>query len=126
MSKQRPLSPHLQIYRPEITSILSIFHRITGITLSVGSILLVLWIFTLSLGKSYYEYYTMFSQSWIGVLIFIGFTLVLNYHLSNGIRHLFWDLGYGYELATVYKSGFAVILSSIILTVIIWIGILFN
>ena len=126
MSKQRPLSPHLQIYRPEITSILSIFHRITGITLSVGSILLVLWIFTLSLGKSYYEYYTMFSQSWIGVLIFIGFTFVLNYHLSNGIRHLFWDLGYGYELATVYKSGFAVILSSIILTVIIWIGILFN
>tara|TARA_B100001778_G_scaffold105422_1_gene86167 strand:- start:15 stop:395 length:381 start_codon:yes stop_codon:yes gene_type:complete len=126
MSKQRPLSPHLQIYRPEITSVLSIFHRITGITLSVGSILLVLWIFTLSLGKSYYEYYTMFSQSWIGVLIFIGFTLVLNYHLSNGIRHLFWDLGYGYELATVYKSGFAVILSSIILTVIIWIGILFN
>ena len=126
MSKQRPLSPHLQIYRPEITSILSIFHRITGITLSVGSILLVLWIFTLSLGKSYYEYYTMFSQSWIGVLIFIGFTFALNYHLSNGIRHLFWDFGYGYELATVYKSGFAVILSSIILTVIIWIGILFN
>ena len=126
MSKQRPLSPHLQIYRPEITSVLSIFHRITGITLSVGSILLVLWIFTLSLGKSYYEYYIMFSQSWIGVLIFIGFTFALNYHLSNGIRHLFWDLGYGYELATVYKSGFAVVLSSIILTVIIWIGILFN
>ena len=126
MSKQRPLSPHLQIYKPEITSVLSILHRITGITLSVGSLLLVLWIFTLSLGKIYYEYFLMFSQSWIGIFILIGFTFAINYHLSNGIRHLFWDFGHGFELVTVYKSGFTVVLSAIILTAVIWIMILFN
>tara|TARA_B100000965_G_C19233864_1_gene601340 strand:- start:282 stop:662 length:381 start_codon:yes stop_codon:yes gene_type:complete len=126
MSKQRPLSPHLQIYRPEITSILSIFHRITGIALSVGSLLLVLWVFTLSLGKSYYEFYMMLSQSSVGIFILIGFTFALNYHLSNGIRHLFWDFGHGFELKTVYKSGFAVVLFATILTVFIWINILSN
>ena len=122
----RQLSPHLQIYKPEITSVLSILHRITGITLSVGSLLLVLWIFTLSLGKIYYEYFLMFSQSWIGIFILIGFTFAINYHLSNGIRHLFWDFGHGFELVTVYKSGFTVVLSAIILTAVIWIMILFN
>ena len=126
MSKYRPLSPHLQIYKPQITSVLSIFHRITGVALSVGSLLLVLWILTLSLGKSYFDYYVTFSQSWIGITILISFTFALNYHLSNGIRHLFWDLGYGYELSTVYKSGFAVIISATLLTIIIWFMILSN
>ena len=126
MSKQRPLSPHLQIYKPEITSILSVFHRITGIALSCGSLLLVLWVFSLSLGKNYYEYYIIFSQSWIGVFILIGFTFALNYHLSNGIRHLFWDFGHGFEMGTVYKSGIAVVLCATIFTAFIWIVILFN
>ena len=124
MSKHRPLSPHLQIYKPQITSILSIFHRITGVALSVGTILLVFWVLTLSLGESYYNYYLIFSKSWLGTIILIGFTFALCYHLSNGIRHLFWDFGYGYELLTVYKSGVTVILCSCILTLIIWIYIL--
>ena len=126
MSKQRPISPHLQIYKPQITSVLSIFHRITGVALSFGTILLVLWVVTLSLGESYYEYYLMFRSSFIGTIIFIGFTFALNYHLSNGIRHLFWDFGYGYEIVTVYKSGIVVIFTATILTVIMWALILFN
>lgn len=126
MSKQRPISPHLQIYKPQITSVLSIFHRITGVALSFGTILLVLWVVTVSLGESYYEYYLMFRSSLIGTIIFIGFTFALNYHLSNGIRHLFWDFGFGYEIVTVYKSGIVVIFTAIILTIIIWALILFN
>tara|TARA_A100001015_G_scaffold247011_1_gene283678 strand:- start:334 stop:714 length:381 start_codon:yes stop_codon:yes gene_type:complete len=126
MFKNRPLSPHLQIYRPQITSILSIFHRITGIALSIGSVLIVAWILTLSLGQSYYEYYSFFCKSWFGKTIFIVFTFAFNYHLSNGIRHLFWDFGYGYELKTVYKSGLVVILSACVLTTFIWIIILSN
>ena len=126
MSKPRPLSPHLQIYKPQITSALSIFHRMTGIALSLGSILFVLWLVTLSLGEKYYYYYLIFSRSWFGTIILIAFTFAFNYHLSNGIRHLFWDFGYGYDLQTVNKSGFAVIFSSIILTVIVWSVVLFN
>ncbi len=89
MSKQRPLSPHLQIYKPQITSILSILHRGTGIVLSIGSIILVLWIVALTLGESTYLMYSNIINNWFGELIIFGFTFALFYHLSNGIRHLF-------------------------------------
>ncbi len=125
MKQVRPLSPHLQIYKPQITSILSIMHRITGIGLSVGTILIVLWLTTLSLGESFYEYYILFIGSLFGKLILIAFTFALSYHLSNGIRHLFWDLGYGYELDVVFKSGIAVIFSALVLTSLLWVYILF-
>tara|TARA_B100000029_G_scaffold394871_1_gene392560 strand:- start:117 stop:494 length:378 start_codon:yes stop_codon:yes gene_type:complete len=125
MKKVRPLSPHLQIYKPQITSVLSIMHRITGVVLSFGTFLIVLWITTLSLGENFYQYYMIFIKSWFGNLILIGFTFALFYHLSNGIRHLFWDFGYGYELNTVFMSGVAVLISAFILTSIIWAYILF-
>ena len=125
MKQVRPLSPHLQIYKPQITSILSIMHRLTGIGLSVGTILIVLWITSLSLGESFYEYYIVFIKSLFGKLILIAFTFALNYHLSNGIRHLFWDLGYGFELDAVFKSGLAVLFSALVLTSLVWIYILF-
>ena len=125
MKKERPLSPHLQIYKPQITSVLSIMHRITGVVLSFGTFLIVLWITTLSLGENFYQYYMIFIKSWFGNLILIGFTFALFYHLSNGIRHLFWDFGYGYELNTVFMSGVAVLISAFILTSIIWAYILF-
>ena len=125
MKQARPLSPHLQIYKPQITSILSIMHRITGIGLSVGTILIVLWLTTLSLGEYFYEYYILFTKSLFGKLILIVFTFALSYHLSNGIRHLFWDLGYGYELDVVFKSGVAVIFSALVLTSLLWVYILF-
>ena len=125
MKKERPLSPHLQIYRPQITSVLSIMHRITGVALSVGTFLIVIWIISLSLGENFYEYYLIFVKSWVGKLILVGFTFALSYHLSNGIRHLFWDLGYGYELNVVFRSGVAVLISAFMLTSIIWVYILF-
>ena len=120
MAKERPISPHLNVYKPQITSVLSIFHRITGVALTFGLILLVAWIFTLSLGEKYFEYFSIFIQSWFGLLILFGFTFALNYHFCNGIRHLFWDSGYGYEIETVYKSGFAVLIVSCSLTILIW------
>ena len=120
MARERPISPHLQVYKPQITSVLSIFHRITGVALTFGLILLVAWIFTLSLGEEYFEYFVMFIKSWFGLLILFGFTFALNYHLCNGIRHLFWDAGYGYEIETVHKSGLAVLVVSCILTILIW------
>ena len=120
MAKERPISPHLQVYKPQITSVLSIFHRITGVALTFGLFLLVAWIFTLSLGEEYFEYFVMFIKSWFGLLILFGFTFALNYHLCNGIRHLFWDAGYGYEIETVHKSGLAVLVISFVLTILIW------
>ena len=120
MARERPISTHLQVYKPQITSVLSIFHRITGVALTFGLILLVAWIFTLSLGEEYFEYFVMFIKSWFGLLILFGFTFALNYHLCNGIRHLFWDAGYGYEIETVHKSGLAVLVVSFVLTILIW------
>ena len=120
MSRQRPLSPHLQIYKPQITSILSILHRGTGIVLSIGSIILVLWIVTLTLGESTYLMFSNIINNWFGKFIIFGFTFALFYHLSNGIRHLFWDAGYGYDLNHAYISGISVIISSLLLTSMTW------
>ena len=120
MRRQRPRSPHLQIYKPQITSVLSILHRGTGIVLSIGSIILVLWIVTLTLGESTYLMYSNIINNWFGKFIIFGFTFALFYHLSNGIRHLFWDAGYGYDLNHAYISGISVIISSLLLTSMTW------
>ena len=126
MSRPRPLSPHLQVYKPQLTSILSILHRGTGIVLSIGSIFLVSWILVLTLGESAYQIYSQLVNNWFGKLVIFGFTFGLFYHLSNGIRHLFWDAGYGYDLKDAYISGFAVIFSSLSLTLITWLIIYFK
>ena len=126
MSRQRPLSPHLQIYKPQITSILSILHRGTGIVLSIGSIILVLWIVALTLGENTYSMFSNLINNWFGKLIIFCFTFALFYHLSNGIRHLFWDAGYGYDLKHAYISGVAVIFFSIFLTSITWLIVFYR
>ena len=126
MNRPRPLSPHLQVYKPQLTSILSILHRGTGIVLSIGSIFLVSWILVLTLGESAYQIYSQLVNNWFGKLVIFGFTFGLFYHLSNGIRHLFWDAGYGYDLKDAYISGFAVIFSSLLLTLITWLIIYFK
>lgn len=126
MNRPRPLSPHLQVYKPQLTSILSILHRGTGIVLSIGSIFLVSWILVLTLGESAYQIYSQLVNNWFGKLVIFGFTFGLFYHLSNGIRHLFWDAGYGYDLKDAYISGFAVIFSSLSLTLITWLIIYFK
>ena len=121
MAKERPISPHLQVYKPQITSVLSIFHRITGVALTFGLILLVAWIFTLSLGEEYFEYFSLFIKSWFGLLILFGFTFALNYHFCNGIRHLTWDLGYGFEIKNVYITGYITIFCALLINILLWI-----
>jgi len=118
----RPLSPHLQVYKPQITSILSIAHRATGLALSVGTLLLVWWLVAAASGESAYLTVAGFVGSWFGLLLLFGWSVSLFYHLANGIRHLFWDMGYGYELPAVYRSGYLVLAATAVLTVVAWIA----
>jgi succinate dehydrogenase / fumarate reductase cytochrome b subunit len=121
MSNQnRPLSPHLQVYRPQLTSVLSITHRASGVGLAVGTLLLVWWLFAAATGPAYFDLVQGFLGSWFGKLLLLGFSFALFFHLCNGIRHLFWDAGYGFDLETVYKSGWVTVIASIILTAIAW------
>jgi succinate dehydrogenase / fumarate reductase cytochrome b subunit len=117
---RRPLSPHLQIYKPQLTSVLSISHRVTGVALAVGTLLLAWWLIAAAAGPDAFAVVQGFLGSWLGYLILFGFSYALMYHLCNGIRHLFWDAGYGFELETVYKSGWATVGASVVLTVIAW------
>ena len=120
-SSNRPLSPHLQVYRPQLTSILSITHRATGIALSFGIILLIAWILATAAGENYFKTVNSIITSWLGKLVLVGFTWALFYHLCNGVRHLFWDAGFGFELSTVYKSGYATVGASVLFTAAAWI-----
>jgi succinate dehydrogenase / fumarate reductase cytochrome b subunit len=115
---QRPLSPHLQIYKWQLTSVLSITHRATGIALAVGSVLLVWWLVAAATSEAAFETAQWFWRSWLGVLLLIGWSYALFFHLCNGIRHLGWDSGYGFDLPTTYRTGWAVVGISIVLTLI--------
>ncbi len=117
----RPLSPHLQVYRWQWTMALSILHRITGVALGVGSLLLVYWLAAAATGPEAYTRAQGFVGSWFGMLLLFGFSLALFYHLANGIRHLFWDAGRGFELKTAYASGLAVLAAAVVLTGFAWI-----
>ena len=116
----RPLSPHLQIYRPQITSTLSILHRMTGVGLMLGAMLVVWWLLAAATGPEYFAMVDGLLTSWLGLLVLLGLTWALCYHLLNGIRHLFWDMGYGFELETVDRTGIAVAIGSGVLTVLLW------
>ncbi len=117
-SVKRPLSPHLQIYKPQLTSILSITHRGTGVFLSLGALLLTCWLVGLATSEQAFNYLHQHSNAWYGKILLIAFVFSLYFHLANGVRHLFWDAGLGLEISTTYKSGYATIAVSIILTVI--------
>ncbi len=120
-SHDRPLSPHLQVYRPQLTSLLSILHRITGIVLAVGTLLLVWWLMAAATGTGAYDTVQSVIGSWIGRLLLLGWTYALFYHLCNGIRHLFWDAGQGFELTTAYRTGWFVVGASVVLTLVAWV-----
>ena len=122
MPASRPLSPHLQIYRWQITSVLSILHRFTGLALSVGTLLLVWWLVALATGPDAFTTAQAFMGSWLGRLLLLGWSFSLFFHLANGIRHLFWDAGYGFEIKTTTASGWAVVVASVALTVIAWVA----
>ena len=116
----RPLSPHLQVYRPQLTSVLSISHRATGVALGAGSVMLALWLLALAGGPDSFATASAILGSIPGKLLMFLFTYALFYHLCNGVRHLFWDAGYGFELETAYASGKAVLAASAVLTVVVW------
>ena len=115
-----PLSPHLQIYRWHISSLLSITHRIVGVINLLALILIFFWLTALSFGENSYELFLLIINSFFGKFILIGFTWSINFHLLSGIRHLVWDLGYGFEIKTANISGIIVIITSLVVTVIFW------
>ena len=117
---KNPLSPHLQIYRWHISSLLSIAHRISGVINLLALILIFFWLIALILGEDNYESFLLTINSFFGKFILIGFTWSMILHVLSGIRHLFWDLGYGFEIKTANISGIIVIISSLVLTVIFW------
>ena len=118
----RPLSPHLQVYKPQLTSVLSMLHRLTGIALAVGTLLLVWWLIAAASGPEAYDAAQGFIGSILGRLLLLGWTFALFYHLANGIRHLAWDTGWGFELGTAYTTGWLVVIVSVVLTLASWIG----
>ena len=117
---QNPLSPHLQIYRWHISSLLSITHRIAGVINLLALILMFFWLLAFSLGETNYELFLLAINSFFGKFILIGFTWSMSFHILSGIRHLVWDMGYGFEIKTANISGALVIIFSLALTVIIW------
>ena len=117
---KNPLSPHLQIYRWHISSLLSITHRISGVINLLALILIFFWLIFLSLGENNYQSFLLIINSFIGKFILIGFTWSMIFHSLSGVRHLIWDLGYGFEIKTANISGIIVIISSLVLTIIFW------
>ena len=117
---KNPLSPHLQIYRWHISSLLSITHRISGVINLLALILIFFWLIFLSLGENNYQSFLLIINSFVGKFILIGFTWSMSFHLLSGIRHLVWDLCYGFEIRTANITGGIVIISSLVITIIFW------
>jgi succinate dehydrogenase cytochrome b subunit len=122
MPSQRPLSPFMFPiwYRFQMTSALSILHRLTGVALAVGSILLSWWAVAVAAGGELFTVTHAFLRSPIGMLLLFLWSAAFFYHLCNGIRHLAWDAGYGFELRSAYRSGYTVIAAALLLTVLTW------
>ena len=117
---KRPLSPHLQVYNPQITSVMSILHRITGVVLALGSLGLLWVLISLSMGPEAFSSAQACIGGVFGRLAAFAFSLCLMYHLFNGVRHLFWDIGKGYDLSTVTRSGLLVLALTVLSTTGLW------
>ena len=120
-TRERPLSPHLQVYRWQITMTMSILHRASGVILVVGAFALAWWLLALAAGGEAYADAAECLASPLGKLFLFGFTLSLVYHLLNGVRHLLWDAGWGFEIPEFYASGWTVAALTVIFTLVIWI-----
>ena len=116
-ARPRPLSPNIQIYRPQLTSVLSIANRITGLVLSLGAIGLVFWLTAAAMGPKAYGEVQGVVVSWGGRIVLFCFTFAFFMHLCGGIRHLIWDTVHGFELRSIYISGWAAVAGSVVLTV---------
>ena len=121
---ERPLSPHLQVYKPQMTSMTSILHRATGYALAVGLVLFAWWLIAAAYGPEAYSVFTGFVGSDIGLLLLLGWTIAFYYHLANGIRHLFWDAGFLFKLRNAYAAGYFVLFFTVFATAVSWFCIL--
>jgi succinate dehydrogenase / fumarate reductase, cytochrome b subunit len=120
-NRTRPLSPNVQIYRPQLTSVLSILNRITGVVLSVCAVMLVIWLGAAATGPEAYATAQGPIASWIGQIVLFAATFAFFLHLCGGIRHLVWDTVHGFELRSIYISGWTVVAGSIVLTLAAWV-----
>ena len=118
--RPRPLSPNVQIYRPQLTSVLSVLNRITGIILSLGAVALVIWLLAAAAGPQVFSVVQGAIAGWAGQIVLFGFTFAFFLHLCGGIRHLVWDTVHGFELRSIYISGWVVVAASVALTLIAW------
>lgn len=116
----RPTSPHLTIYRPQISSVLSIMHRLTGVWLSFGAALVVGWLYIVAYAPASYQMWHECFSSLLGQLVLMSWVFAFYFHLCSGIRHLFWDIGKGFKISQVNASGWMVVLASIVLTTLTW------
>jgi succinate dehydrogenase / fumarate reductase cytochrome b subunit len=123
MAKPRPLSPHLQVYRPQLTSVMSIMHRVSGAVLATGSLLVALWLVALAAGPAVFNPIANAMQHPLGQLVVFGYSLALVYHGLNGIRHLMWDLRIGLEIKQVYQSGYLVLGLTALVTAALWLAV---
>jgi succinate dehydrogenase / fumarate reductase cytochrome b subunit len=116
----RPLSPHLQIYKPQLTSVLSITHRGTGVFLTLGALFLSCWLLSIANGPESFTALQQHIVAWYGQVLLYAWVFSLYYHLCNGIRHLIWDMGRGLDIKTTYLSGYIVVAASVLLTIVTW------
>ena len=123
MAKPRPLSPHLQVYRPQLTSVLSITHRASGVVLTTGTIILALWLISVAIGPEIFAVTASIVGHPLGQFVLFGYSVALFYHASNGIRHLSWDLGFGLTIPDVYRSGYVVLGATCGLTALLWFSV---
>ena len=117
----RPLSPHLQIYRWPLSMVLSISHRATGIALSVGAVLLTWWLVAAAASDQAFAVVQWFLGSWVGIICLLGWSASLVFHLFTGLRHLAWDAGYGFEKPTYNQTGWAVVIATAAVSLVVWI-----
>jgi len=120
-TKDRPLSPHMQVYRPHLSMVLSFSHRVTGVALFFGMLVLVYWLVAAAMGAEAYETASAILGSWIGRLCLFGWTFALFYHLYNGVRHLVWDLGYIFEIAEINRTSWVVLIATGASTLLAWV-----
>jgi succinate dehydrogenase / fumarate reductase, cytochrome b subunit len=123
--RTRPRSPNIQVYRPQLTSVLSIANRISGVVLSIYAVALVVWLIAAAAGPQAYSTVHVFIRSWAGQILLFGCTFSFFLHLCGGIRHLVWDTVHGFELRSIYASGWAVVAASVVFTVVAWVASLF-
>lgn len=122
--RERPLSPHLTVYRPQLTMVLSISHRISGVALAAGALGLVTWLLALASGPAAYAQWLVVAGSLPGRLVLFAMSLALVYHLLNGLRHLLWDSGRAMDIPSVYRTGYAVVGLTLLLTAALWVAAL--